>query len=86
MNILLETVIVDEKIMNTDLSPHLHTQDCNQLIDELKKCHEENKFAKFIGACNGFNSSVAKCLKQEHKARSAANRAKARKRKANQTS
>uniref|UniRef100_A0A1B0ATJ6 COX assembly mitochondrial protein n=1 Tax=Glossina palpalis gambiensis TaxID=67801 RepID=A0A1B0ATJ6_9MUSC len=72
--------------MDKDLSPHSHTQNCNRLIDELKKCHEENKFAKFIGACNAFNSAVANCLKQEHKARSAANRAKARQRKANQTS
>ncbi|KAI9580462.1 COX assembly mitochondrial protein 2 homolog [Glossina fuscipes] len=68
--------------MHTDLSPHLHTQHCNQLINELKKCHEENNFSKFIGACNKFDSAVVKCLKKERIARSAANRAKARQRQA----
>uniref|UniRef100_A0A1A9WML3 COX assembly mitochondrial protein n=1 Tax=Glossina brevipalpis TaxID=37001 RepID=A0A1A9WML3_9MUSC len=68
--------------MHTDLSPHLHTPYCNQLINELKKCHEEKTFLKFIGACNRFDSAVVKCLKAERIARSAANRAKAQQRQA----
>ncbi|XP_055615465.1 COX assembly mitochondrial protein 2 homolog [Toxorhynchites rutilus septentrionalis] len=64
--------------MHTDLSPHLHTPECNSLIDLLKKCHDENKFAKFFGACNTFDQQVVVCLKKERQERSRRNREQAR--------
>lgn len=51
--------------MHTDLSAHLHTPECNDLINELKRCHTENKFAKFIGVCNTADQLVVNCLKKE---------------------
>ncbi|CAD6992415.1 unnamed protein product [Ceratitis capitata] len=63
--------------MHTDLSPHLHTSECNSLIEQLNNCHSENKFAKFLGVCNDIDSLLVKCLKSERQARAAANRAKA---------
>lgn len=64
--------------MHTDLSPHLHTPECNQIINDLKACHANNKLGRFIGYCNDLDNLVVKCLKQERVNRSAANRAKAR--------
>ncbi|EDV90691.1 COX assembly mitochondrial protein 2 homolog [Drosophila grimshawi] len=64
--------------MHTDLASHLHTPACNILIEQLKACHENNAFAKFIGVCNTIDDQVVKCLKSERVARSAANRARAR--------
>lgn len=64
--------------MHTDLSPHLHTPECNKIIEELKACHAANKLAQFFGYCNDLDNLMVKCLKQERINRSAANRAKAR--------
>uniref|UniRef100_T1J2A2 COX assembly mitochondrial protein n=1 Tax=Strigamia maritima TaxID=126957 RepID=T1J2A2_STRMM len=51
--------------MHPDLSPHLHTEECNNLIRELQQCHEQKKFTKFLGACNEANSKLLRCLKNE---------------------
>lgn len=32
--------------MHTDLSPHLHTDKCNELIKKYFKCHEDVSFLK----------------------------------------
>ncbi|XP_037948510.1 COX assembly mitochondrial protein 2 homolog [Teleopsis dalmanni] len=64
--------------MHPDLSPHLHTPECNQLVQELLNCREENKLTKFLGICNSLDTALNKCLKQERIARSAANRAKSK--------
>ncbi|KAH8311565.1 hypothetical protein KR044_006954 [Drosophila immigrans] len=64
--------------MHTDLSSHLHSAECNKLIEELKACHDNHAFGRFIGICNSIDDQVVKCLKAERVARSAANRAKAR--------
>jgi len=61
--------------MHPDLSPHLHHEDCNILIAKLKECHDQNKFAKFMGVCNEINTAVNKCLKEEREIKRNANRA-----------
>lgn len=60
--------------MHPDLSPHLHTPQCNDLINQLHRCHEENKLKKFMGACNDIDREVLKCLKAERLRRRANNR------------
>ena len=39
--------------MHTPLNPHLHTTDCNAIIENLMKCYEENnKVKQLFGACD----------------------------------
>ncbi|XP_070507635.1 COX assembly mitochondrial protein 2 homolog [Chironomus tepperi] len=51
--------------MHPDLSSHLHTPECNELISQLKECHETKKFQKFLGACSDIDRLVQRCLKKE---------------------
>lgn len=60
--------------MHPDLSPHLHTDECNKLIEQYRSCHRENKFLKFVGVCNDLDRAVWKCLKAERLERRAKNR------------
>lgn len=67
--------------MHPDLSAHLHTPECNELIKLLQDCHENHKIRKFIGYCNVFDHQVAVCLKKERLNRRQKNYEKALERK-----
>lgn len=64
--------------MHTDLSPHLHTEECNKFIYAYKKCMENNFFSKFFGHCDRHEHWMSKCLKKERLARRKINADKAK--------
>ena len=55
--------------------PHPQCEGC---VKDLVKCHEDNPFAKFFGACNDVKTSMDKCFRDEKIARRNANFKKAK--------
>jgi len=56
--------------MHTPLDAHLHTEECNKIIENLMKCYaENNKFKQCFGACDDLYMSMRKCTKAERIAR-----------------
>uniref|UniRef100_A0AC35G4Z3 COX assembly mitochondrial protein n=1 Tax=Panagrolaimus sp. PS1159 TaxID=55785 RepID=A0AC35G4Z3_9BILA len=51
--------------MQPDLSPHLHTVECNMLIDLLKRCNKDHPFKRYFGECSYWDEAVWQCTKKE---------------------
>jgi len=52
--------------MHGPLDEHLHTEECNVIIRELQRCHQENSmFKQFFGACNQLDWAMRACTKKE---------------------
>lgn len=52
--------------MHPNLATHLHGEECREVIAQLYKCHAENPYRKFIGACNEFKRALNSCLQKEY--------------------
>ena len=52
--------------MHPPLFPHLHTPKCQELIKQLERCHKENNWGKFLGACNDLKRALDRCLTEEY--------------------
>jgi len=51
--------------MHSSLARHLHTEECNKLIDQYMKCAAENKFAQYMGVCTQVKQHMEKCIQNE---------------------
>ncbi|ENN77702.1 hypothetical protein YQE_05774, partial [Dendroctonus ponderosae] len=51
--------------MHTDLSAHLHTDKCNQLITDWRQCRSDHMVLQLVGYCNSNYSEMLSCLKEE---------------------
>ena len=56
--------------MHTPLDAHLHTEECNKIIQELQRCRDETgKLGQLFGACNDLYNQMRRCTKAERLAR-----------------
>ncbi|XP_061197335.1 COX assembly mitochondrial protein 2 homolog [Saccostrea echinata] len=51
--------------MHPDLSPHLHTEECNFIIRAFRSCQDQHGILKYVGYCDPLFSEVQKCLRKE---------------------
>uniref|UniRef100_A0A914GYG8 COX assembly mitochondrial protein n=1 Tax=Globodera rostochiensis TaxID=31243 RepID=A0A914GYG8_GLORO len=61
--------------MLPDLSSHLHTEECNFLINIYRKCQKESPLFKryFMRECSYWYTAIGQCLRQERLLRKATN-------------
>ncbi|KAK7504581.1 hypothetical protein BaRGS_00004067 [Batillaria attramentaria] len=64
--------------MHPDLASHLHTPECNALIEALQRCHVEHPVKMYMGYCNDFERVMTKCLKRERLEKRRLNQIKAK--------
>ncbi|CAN0069264.1 unnamed protein product [Heterosigma akashiwo] len=50
---------------------------CQQFVDALVKCHEQNAYMKFFGECNDAKAALDRCFREEKEERRKKNKAKA---------
>ncbi|CAD6197406.1 unnamed protein product [Caenorhabditis auriculariae] len=62
---LLAAKLKATETMLPDLSPHLHTRECNILIEFLQRCHKEKPIGKLFGQCSYWDEAVWQCTKKE---------------------
>ncbi|XP_025407931.1 COX assembly mitochondrial protein 2 homolog [Sipha flava] len=55
--------------MHPDLSPHLHTNECNTFTFEYKDCTEKHRFLKFLGRCDDAYNRMVHCFHLERLAK-----------------
>ncbi|GBG29975.1 COX assembly mitochondrial protein 2 [Hondaea fermentalgiana] len=55
--------------------PHPYCQD---VIDALRKCHEDNPYMKFLGSCNEPKAALDQCFRAEKEVMRKANAERAR--------
>uniref|UniRef100_A0A7E5A1F5 COX assembly mitochondrial protein n=1 Tax=Panagrellus redivivus TaxID=6233 RepID=A0A7E5A1F5_PANRE len=51
--------------MQPDLSPHLHTVECNKLVELMYRCFDEHPIKRYIGECSFWDEAVWQCTKKE---------------------
>ncbi|KAL5021953.1 hypothetical protein ScPMuIL_001108 [Solemya velum] len=66
--------------MHPDLSTHLHSDECNKIIQAYSQCHVDNPWKKFLGACNELDREMNACIKREREDRRKANKELAKER------
>jgi len=62
------------------MHPPLHEErhpHCVDIIREFKQCQQENKFFRYLGACNSLHDQLNRCLKEQKKLRIEKNRERA---------
>uniref|UniRef100_A0AC34R354 COX assembly mitochondrial protein n=1 Tax=Panagrolaimus sp. JU765 TaxID=591449 RepID=A0AC34R354_9BILA len=51
--------------MLPDLSPHLHTEECNKLVEIMRRCFDEHPLKRYFGACSIWDEAVWQCTHME---------------------